>query len=119
MESTSEAVVVVTPSRNLRDSIIQSPDFLGNVFSEEDLGPRVLWLGRPSDSAGSLCSWEDKIADLVNNRLRVYRQNVQDLAITELRPAFHKIYDAKAHWAAMTPGTPEVMIETLFFDLEI
>ena len=32
------AVVIVTPSRDLRDSILQGPDFLGSVFTGDDLG---------------------------------------------------------------------------------
>ena len=84
-------MVIVTPSRNLRDSILQSPDFLGNVFTGDDLGPHVVWLGRPSETRSSMCSWEDKVADLVNERLQPLRTEAEHLEATTLRPAFEKL----------------------------
>ena len=84
------AVAIVTPSRNLRDSILQSPDFLGNVFTGDDLGPHVVWLGRPSETRSSMC-WEDKMADLVNQRLQPLRIEAKELEATTLRSAFEKI----------------------------
>ena len=86
-----KAVVIVKPSRNLRDSILQSPDFLAEVFDGMDYGSRVVWLGRPPDSSGSLGSWEDKAAERVNSLLGGLRQHIQDFGVQTLLPAFQRI----------------------------
>ena len=58
-------VVLVTPSRNLRDSILQAPDLLGFLRDGDDTGPRVMWLGQQAETANPLPSWGDKVAKQV------------------------------------------------------
>ena len=65
----NEAVVVLTPSRNLRDALLQGSDFAGHVFDANRMGEDVTWLGRPSDSPGALCSWEEHMRLLVESKL--------------------------------------------------
>ena len=78
-DSSNGAVVIVTPTRNLRDAILRSPDFLGHVFAREDLGPRVARLGRPSNLRYKMCTWEDKVSKLVHERLYTLREQAEEL----------------------------------------
>ena len=112
------AVVIVTPSRNLRDSILKRADLFGHVFTEDDLGPRVLWLGRQADSPGSICCWEDRMVDLINERLRPELEQLQHLEMTELRPAFHNIKTLGIEWAGLPSGDALVIEDEAFAALE-
>ena len=58
-EGPNDAVVILTPSRDLRETLMRSSDFMDQVYLQQDLGPRVVWIGRPSDAASSVESWED------------------------------------------------------------
>ena len=112
------AVVIVTPSRNLRDAILQGPDFKNSVFKEDDLGPRVIWLGRPSDSVGALCSWEDRMWTLINDRLLPERTKLEELERLHLRPAFQQILGLKVLWSALPSGDRDVISIELFTALD-
>ena len=116
--TSNSAVVIVTPSRNLRDSILQGPDFYGHVFTEADLGPRVVWLGRPSDSPGSLGSWEDKIAELINQRLVKERQDLRDFEKGVLWANFEVIKHSSIDWAELPSGEVNVIPDSDFHALE-
>ena len=108
------AVVIVTASRKHRDSILRGPDFLGTVFKEDELGPRVLWLGRPADSPNSLCSWEDRMKHLVNERLRPERRQLQHLEQNKLQPAFDKIKTLGIEWTNLPWGKADVIGDEAF-----
>ena len=97
------AVVIVTPSRRLRDAILQAPDFLGSIFQGTDYGPRASWLGRPSDGPGSFCSWEETVAGIVEEKLTDQRNNARKVeqdhlctGIQEYREDEHRMGQASS-----------------------
>ena len=112
------AVVIVTPSRNLRDAILQGPDFKSSVFTDAELGPRVIWLGRPSDSVGALCSWEERMWILINEQLHTERTELQQFESSHLRPAFRTILSLKIPWSDLPSGEPVVIDDTWFRALD-
>ena len=95
------AVVIVTPSRRLRDAILQAPDILGSIFQGTDYGPRVSWLGRPSDGPGSFSYWEDKVAGIVEEKLTYQRNKARKVEKDHLLPAYKRIEEMKIDWARL------------------
>ena len=93
-----EAVVLLTPSRHLRDSFLQSPDFVNYVFPAEDMAREVTWLGRQSESPGALCSWEDTVRQMVDKTLSQEIWNLQYLEQRTLRPLFLEIQSSDLLW---------------------
>ena len=112
----TEAVFIATPSRNLRDSIVRGPDFLGHVFTEDDYGPRVVWLGRPSDSPSSLVSWESKLEQLVDARVDSQRKEIAELEAKYLKPAFERIAPWTIHWDRIPFGRKASEMNDEFFN---
>ena len=110
-----DAVVIVTPSRNLRDSILQGSDFNGHVFNSKDLGPRVLWLGRPSNSKSpaSLGSWEEHMATLVNARLQKELSHLRNLEDGVLKVTYKELKKHDLEQVHMQPGQCKVLPEVL------
>ena len=70
--SARRSVVAVTPSRTLRDCILEGSQFLGHVFQALDYGTRFVWFGLRSESLDTIVSWDDRLAELVNERLQPY-----------------------------------------------
>ena len=114
--SKDDAVVIVTASSKHRDYILQGPDFLGSVFREEELGPRVVWLGQPSDSPHALCSWEERMHELVDERLLPERERFQECE-TKLQTAFEKIKTLDLAWTKLPSGTADVIGDEAFIAL--
>jgi len=106
-QACSRAVVIVTPSRRLRDSILQAPYFLGSIFENTGYGSRVSWLGRPSDGPGSFCSWEEKVAELVNKRLKAKRDNVKQVETHHLIPQYERMMGGDIQWGRLRYVLPQ------------
>ena len=112
-------MVIVTPYRRLRDAILQAPDFLGSIFQGTDYGPRVSWLGRPSDGPGSFCSWEDKVAGIVEEKLTYQRNKARAVEKDDLLPAYKKIEKMNIQWASLPAAGKHVIPTDMFKALQV
>ena len=73
----NEAVVILGPSRLLRDEHALDAHFTSLAGSTGDLCTRVLWLGRESDQ-GLLATWEQQVWATVNVILADPIERVKD-----------------------------------------
>ena len=99
------AIMFATPTRWLRDSILQSAEFLGSVFNESDLGPNVSWLGRPSNAPNSKGMWVDTMRDLVQYSLRHEIGSAKGLEDSVLRPLYEALLKIRIEWDRIRRST--------------
>ena len=99
-----DSIVIVTPSRNLRDSVLQNSDFLGQVYDSDEYGSRVVWLGRPSDLPQSMCTWGKKMEDKVDLRLDKELEELKACEVSKVWVAYHGIASAEIHRNCLATG---------------
>ena len=76
MIGTDESVVILVPSRVLRDELVQSRDCMGAFAARSDTGSQVLWLGRPATGQGSNALWDAELTRMVEERLAGPREEL-------------------------------------------
>ena len=95
------AIMFATPTRWLRDSILQSAEF----FKTSDLGPDVSWLGRPSNAPNSIGMWVDTMRDLVQYSLRHEIRAAKELEDSVLQPLYETLRKISIEWGTVRRST--------------
>ncbi len=62
LEGTSNAAMIIVPSRSLRDEVVTS---ISSIFNQEELMTKVIWLGRPAQELASSLLWDDRLEERV------------------------------------------------------
>ena len=87
------SVVILTPSRYLRDELMTSEDCVGPFAAEG----KVLWLGRPAPGNNSSCLWESHIAEQVEEILRYQKGKLQKIENT-MKQHHQGLMKIKLNW---------------------
>ena len=105
--------VILVPNRNLRDSILEGPEFRNFAFTPDQLGVTVVWLGRPVDGS-KLGVWEDRIAALIDEKLASSIDALQQYEVLELWSRFRKMEHFAADIEALEDETNILMLDFRF-----